>query len=262
MTTPAKFVPAAVATFFCEITQSERSYTDAERACWQRLVTDLRMREVYSALQLDEQGWRLFFDLAWNHAFLDHQALRNRRQRAYELLGNITKSADQLATALEAFERNAQELGEPAKYHIDQTPLENTLELLKKASPNRAVFNVYVQPKLDEIGDLARRDGFPTPANLVRTIADLAAELVRLREMPGGELQSDNPILATAAAGRSSSDLAVYRRTFLEACSHHKELGALAKLSDSAMAALASVALDKNFTEEAVKKLRARDNSR
>lgn len=262
MTTPAKFVPVAVADFYHELTQSERSYTDEERACWRRLVTDARMREVYKVLKLDDLGdlgWRLFFDVAWSHAFLDHQVLREGRRRTYELLGNISKSADVLATALENLECNAAGLSEPANYHIDHTPLEDILELLREASPDRGMFDLYVQPGLYKISSLARSRGLPTPAQLVRAIANLAEELVRLRSFDGGELQPGDPILAAATAGRSSSPLAAYRRTFLEACSCHKELKALAKLSDSAMASLASVALDKEFTEAAVKKLRLRD---
>lgn len=64
----ASWVHDAVKRRVMELDESDYQYDDIERECWQRLVSDPRMIDVYGGKYLSQkltaQGWRIWFDIA------------------------------------------------------------------------------------------------------------------------------------------------------------------------------------------------------
>jgi hypothetical protein len=274
MTKLPEFVPAAVAQFYWELQDGTYEYRQDEKDCQRRLVTDLRMKTVYEALRLSDPGWRLFFDVAWNHVFLEYGALRERRRRAYELYDEIATLAEKLAVRLESLEGALAGLAQPRGFNVEPGAMLDLLSLLDETCKDRrSVYESAIRPLLYKLPEHTRSAGLPTTAELVDRISQLAGEMVQLRvagqllfgaRSGDGELTSGDPVLdrGIGRMGKRHSQLTTYLNSVVAGLAMHDETtNAANQLSDAAFAALAAVALNwdaNSDSSEAVKKLRQR----
>ena len=249
--------PTAVLKIYQELCARKPLYKPEEQACWKRLVTNARMKPIYKTLELTEEGWRVFFDRAWNHVFLNHSSRNKAAVNAYEILRKISARAEDLAGLIDKLNDVLEDFGLSAEGENDPVIFDDTIRLLLKAG--RTAFRDDIAPLLKKIPDSSRTRGMPTPSELLRTISETAAGLHYERNDKASRLNSGDPVLRAAGQSKNFSLHAAYYRTMFTVPDLPHEISCeVKKLSDQNIADFISVALDSEISAEAVKKLRQR----
>lgn len=247
-------LPRAVERYYAELRASDYRYPIEEKKCWDRLVSDTRMVDVYKALNLSEEGWRVFFGAAIDCAAVNFKALRERRAEAFRLLEPLRQHATKLAETLREFEEVSTEFESEGDDDTDLLPLRDFFALLDMEAKGRSWSWAPVRKVLKELPDSVLDRGLPSLPELLEALAVRAAAVLQLKNNPAA-LLAGHPVLDSALAGRQWSGLhKTYCDAFLARVKMDEHFLGRIHLPDKELAMLASVALDVNVDAETVKK--------
>jgi|GEM_PF-4306441 len=225
---PAPWVVAEVTRLFNLAEASEHGGDDLEHDCARRLVSDLRMRDVYESSYLDRMllpggGWRHWFDIAKSTLPADikqaRQKLKDHAKAIDELSAHLESA---LGLLLEIDNIAAGEFGKPLAMRSPLALIDTAIEQIsdgRQTDGSRSdlpvLFRTHVKPRLDALREFRVGKYMPTVLQLVDALSLTVSNYSHDLALNGA--QSQDSEIAAALVSRQHSPLPEYVRSFDDA---------------------------------------------
>lgn len=220
---PSPWVISHVRDVFEIFEASDPPYSDLERACYERLVTDSRMKSVYENqylnCRLSAEGWRLWFATATSVLPVDLISARERLENHVELVQKLAFHLEEAARLKRELEElSAGEASQPREMRDPLALIHEAVAHVKKDCQDSylpSLFASYIKPTLDKLQSFRAGRYIPTVGQILTALSSTVSDY--RDELGTSGPYSVEPEIAATMVNRQRTPLPAYVRCFDEA---------------------------------------------